>query len=170
MYDEILHTYALLFTRDEESKKIAQNLFRKHDAKLFIASIEGPEDEKVFNMVIRTVGGERRVPKGRCVVIPEWSMFFRGQVPMYAHFDNYGGHFAVLQKQMAEWKPQKIGELLQPGYRDRFSWYTTWVSIVFAFLGVLVIATSIMQTYWGYQGTQAAIKSLALQKLQMNLQ
>jgi hypothetical protein len=88
---------------------------------------------------------------------------------MYAHFDHYCGHLAVLQKQMVEWKPQKIGELLQPGYRDRFSWYTTWVTILFTFLSVLVIATSILQTYWGYQGTQAAIQSLALQRLQMNV-
>jgi hypothetical protein len=117
----------------------------------------------VFNLVIETVGGKGKVPVEDCVVIPEWSLFFRGQVPVYANFDNYGGHFAVLQKQMAEWKPQKIRELLQPGYRDRFSWYTTCVSIVFAFLGVLLISTSIMQTYWGYQGTQATIKSLALQ-------
>jgi hypothetical protein len=96
-------------------------------------------------------------------------MFFRGHVPMYTHFDHYCGHWAVLQKQMDGWKPQKIRELLQPGYRDRFSWYTTWVSIIFAFLGVFVIVISIMQTYWGYQGTQAAVQSLLLQRIQMNL-
>jgi hypothetical protein len=65
---------------------------------------------------------------------------------MYSHFEHYCGHLlAVLQKQMADWKPQKAHESFQPGYRDRFSWYTTWVSIIFAFLGVLVIATSILQ-------------------------
>jgi len=86
---------------------------------------------------------------------------------MYTHFDRYCGHFAVLQKQMAEWKPQKIGELLQPGYKDRFSWYATWVSIIFAFLGVIAIVTSILQTYWSYKGTVASTESLSLQKLQM---
>lgn len=89
---------------------------------------------------------------------------------MYTHFEFYCGHLAVFQKQMADWKPQRIAQLLQPGYRDRFSWYTTWASVFFAFLGVLVIAMSILQTFWGYHGTQAAIQSLALQKLQMNIQ
>jgi H+/Cl- antiporter ClcA len=101
-------------------------------------------------------------------MIPDWSLFYQGQVPMYSHFEHYCGHLAVLQKQMADWKPQKAGELFQPGYRDRFSWYT-WISIIFALLGVLVIATSILQTYWAYQGTQAAVQSLSLQRIQMNL-
>jgi len=163
IYDEFLRTYALLFTRDPASLKIAENLYKQYGATLYIATKEeGP-------IVIKTVAGTRAVPDGRCVVIPSWSLFFQGQVPMYTHFDFYCGHLAVLQKQMADWKPQKITELLQPGYRDRFSWYTTWVSIFFAFWGVLVIATSILQTYWGYQGTQAAIQSLALQKLQLNI-
>lgn len=159
----------MLFTRDEGSKRIAERLFNEHNADLLIAGREKPGSENSMTMVTRSIAGKRRMPTGRCVVIPEWSVFFEGQVPMYAHFDHYCGHFAVLQKQMVEWKPQKVSELLQPGYRDRFSWYTTWVTILFAFLGVLVIATSILQTYWGYQGTQAAIQSLALQKLQMNI-
>jgi len=117
--------------------------------------------------LIRSVEGKHIFPTGRCVIIPDWSLFYQGQVPMYANFEFYRGHFGVLQKQMAEWKPQKISELLQPGYKDRFSWYATWVSIIFAFLGVIAIVTSILQTYWSYEGAAASIESLALQRSQM---
>jgi hypothetical protein len=157
-----------LFTRDDNSKQIADLLFKRKNAKLLFATKKISTAGGTSRVVMMSLEGKQLVPAGRCVIIPDWSLFFEGQVPMYTHFDHYCGHFAVIQRQMAEWKPRKMSELLQPGYTDRFSWYATWVSIIFACLGAIAIVTSVLQTYWSYQGTNAAIQSLLLQKLQMN--
>jgi hypothetical protein len=71
MYDEILRTYALLFTRDESSKKIAQTLFKERNAELYIATGENPEEDVASNVVLKSLPGEPIVPTGRCVIIPD---------------------------------------------------------------------------------------------------
>jgi hypothetical protein len=75
---------------------------------------------------------------------------------IHTHFDHYRGHFGVIQRQLiAEWK-RKMSELLQAGFTDRFSCYSTWVSIIFACLGAIAIVTLVGLIY---QGTNAAIQS-----------
>jgi hypothetical protein len=65
---------------------------------------------------------------------------------MYAHFHHYRGHFALVDKQMSEWKPRTFRELFIPGYKDRFTWQATWISLGFASLGVLILICSVWQT------------------------
>ena len=202
LYDEILRTYALLFTRDEASKRIAAKLFQDRGATLLIASrqnikqveksevdshpVNGSSRRRVFRsftsskqllkedkpvnpqIVLKTIDGKIHPGTNlyKCVIIPEWSIFFQGQLPMYTHFDYYRGHVALVKNQMAQWKPQTAGELFQAGYGDRFGWYATWISIVFACLGLVAIVCGILQTYWGYQATQATLLSLHLQQQQ----
>lgn len=161
IYDEILLTYALLFTRDDKSKQIADRLFGEHGFELLITELKGGENGK--NIVTTNVRGKEIIPTDGKVVIPSWSLFYRGQVPMYTHFNHFRGHFAVLKKQMGEWKPTSVGELFQAGYQDRFSWYVTWITISFGVLGVIAVITSIMQAYWSYKGTALAQESLSMQ-------
>jgi hypothetical protein len=104
-----------LFTRDDNSKQIADLLFKRKNAKLLFATKKISTAGGTSRVVMMSLEGKQLVPAGRCVIIPDWSLFFEGQVPMYTHFDHYCGHFAVIQRQMAEWKPRKMSELLQPG-------------------------------------------------------
>jgi len=182
--DEILRTFSLLFTRDLESKNIAKRLFASHNATLWIVDHRSLNVDNNPSEFPKTRAPTRK--RLRTVVIPEWALFFQepnggrshyrgaqviestGQLPMYSHFDYYAGHFAVVKKQMLEWKPRTFREMFQPAYADRFSWFATWVSITFAGLGVIAIVTSIMQTYWAYEATAATVQSLMLQKQEMN--
>src|SRR5271155_3552769 len=107
VYEEIVLSYSLLFSRDEKSRNIARKLFSACNAKVTFIGTEFPRlDRKV-------------------VIITDWTIYHFGQTPMLSHFEHYRGHFAFLQKQMQEWKPHTIKDLLQPGYKDRFTWYAS---------------------------------------------
>jgi hypothetical protein len=50
---------------------------------------------------------------------------------------------------MENWKPQKKTDLWQPGYKDRFIWYTTMFALGIAALGIISVITSIISAVTG---------------------
>ena len=95
------------------------------------------------------------------VIILNWeSSFKEGRDPMLRTFRQYRGHFALIHQQMTNWKPENRKDLLQPGYRDRFLWYSTIFGAVIALLGVISIITSIVSAVTGVVSMKAALESL----------
>jgi len=128
---EIWKSYALLFTRNPKSMEIARGIFEK--MKVMVKFIDASSFWKLYTDV------DRCQEKGKLVYLSTW----HGSRPMYEDFNYYRPHLALLQKEMSEWKPQRLRDLLTPGYKDRFWWYTTWGAIT---LGTISIITSIVQT------------------------
>jgi hypothetical protein len=141
-------SYSLIFSRDLDSRKRAVRLFAPSKV-----AFVGPDD---------------RPPPIGSVVITNWDMYFGGQSPMLAHFPHYCGHFALVQKQMLEWKPHKFKDLFEPGYADRFTWYATMLGVVIAVVGIVGIVTSVISAVTGFVAMRAAQEGLILQKLQLN--
>ena len=73
--------------------------------------------------------------------------------PMLSHFQHYRLHLALLQKQMMEWKPKTAVDLLNPGYSDRFIWWTTMFLTTIALLNLASVVTSIIQTVVSLQAS-----------------
>ena len=142
VYDELLLSYSLLFSRDLESQRIAQNLFSP-----------------------RTVDflGINDRPRPGTVVVTKWEMYFGGQTPMVTHFSCFGGHLALLRHQMTEWKPEHNRDLFQPGYKDRFMWYATLLGGLIAILGIIGIITSVISATTSIVAINLARRSLCLQ-------
>ena len=101
------------------------------------------------------------IKRGGYVIILNWeSSFKEGRDPMMSTFQLYRGHFHLLQQQMEHWKPEKRADLLQPGYKDRFTWYTTIFALVIGALGIISIITSIISAVTGVIQMNAALAAL----------
>jgi hypothetical protein len=148
VYEELVLSYSVIFSRDARSKQIAKKLFASR--KLEVVFVDQ---------------NTREVPPGT-VIITKWESYFEGQSPMLSHFERYRGHFAFLKKEMDEWKPQTIKELLQPGYKDRLTWYATMFGILIAILGFIGTVTGIISAVTGWIAMNAALKALEIQMLQ----
>jgi len=127
---EIWHSYSLLFTRNGKSRQIAKGLFQKE--KVDVQFINPASFWELYTDF------DRDSRKTKLVYLGEWD----DSRPMYENFNYYRPHLALLQKEMYEWKPQRLRDLFTPGYKDRFWWYTTWGAIT---LGTISIITSIVQ-------------------------
>lgn len=152
IYDEIVLSYAVIFSRDPESREIAKQLFHRHQ------------------MEADFIGSELPDPRARKIIITKWDMYFQNQHPMRMHFQHYRGHFAFLQEQMDNWKPQTFrdSEVFQPGYNDRFTWYASMFGSFIALIGIAGIITSVFSAVTGYIAMRVGLEALALQK-QSNL-
>jgi len=120
----------LLFSRNPKSREIATSLFKKK--KITVRFIDKLKFWEFYTKV------DQCQKKENLVYLAMWG----SSRPMYEDFHYYRPHLALLQKEMSEWKPQRLGDLFAPGYKDRFWWYTTWGAIT---LGTMSIITSIVQ-------------------------
>ena len=147
---EITYSYSVLFSRDDNSKAIARALFADPEYRLT------PLFCHFHDMT--TVGRPGNV------IILDWESSFKaGRDPTLGMFEQYKGHFALLQQQMENWKPEKRGDLLRPGYKDRFLWYTTIFGLVIASLGIISIITSIISAATGIVQMNASLAALKQQ-------
>jgi|SRR5579859_2605232 len=146
LYEEIVLSYSILFSRNPQSRAIARKLFASHGLNVAFVSEESP------------------ALKPRTVVITNWEIYFFGQTPMLSHFQYYRGHFAFLQQQMKEWTPQTARDLLQPGYTGRLTWFATMFGIFIGVVGVLSLVTGIISAVVGYIAMNAALESLRLSR------
>jgi hypothetical protein len=142
---ELNYSYSLIFSRDEESREIARKLFATRNL------------TPVFYNHDTDMRGQ--FPPGT-VFIGEWDAFQLGETPMLRDFERYRGNFAFLQQQMEQWKPESIRDLLQPGYKDRFTWYATVFGGTIAFIGIIGVITGIISTATGIVSMNAALKAL----------
>lgn len=148
VYEELILSYSLLFSRDPTSQQIAKQLFSSRN--LNVAFVDESTQD---------------VPHD-AVIITKWESHFERQSPMLSHFERYRGHFAFLKKEMDEWKPQTIKELLQPGYKDRLTWYATMFGILIAVIGFVGMVTGVISAVTSWIAMNAALQALELQRLQ----
>jgi hypothetical protein len=140
---DLIYSYSVIFSRDPESRAIADNLF-----------LTGRKLKVKWDVSIRNV--KIRGCKKDEIIIPTWSEL--GKVdPTLSAFQRYRGHFALLQEHMEKWKPESYRDVLQPGYRDRFTWYATAIGAFVAVLGFITIVTSIISTATGIISMKAAL-------------
>jgi hypothetical protein len=147
VYDELVLSYSLIFSRDHESRKLARRLFAPTKV-----TFVGPYD---------------RPPVGT-IVITKWNMYFGGQSPGLAHFPHYSGHFALLHKQMLEWNPHKWKDLFEPGYRNRFMYWATLLGVLIASVGIAGVIMSIISAVTGFISMKVALRGFQLQEVQHN--
>jgi len=134
-----------MFSRDETSKQIAKGLFSEYGlTPVFCDSHEMSTSQR----------------PGKVIILNWESSFKEGRDPMMNVFQLYRGHFALLDKQMREWKPEKRGDLFQPGYKDRFTWYTTIFALLIGMLGIISIITSIISAVTGIIQMNAALAAI----------
>src|SRR5215471_1817947 len=110
---------SLLFGRDDDSTRLAERLF----------------DSKPSYKLKRTT--KNKLPA------EVWCNMTEGT--QLRNFPEYRFHLAYLQEQMHQWKPRKFSELFSPGYFDRLTWFTAVFGLVFGVIGILSLATSILQ-------------------------
>jgi hypothetical protein len=139
----MLLSYSLLFSRNAESRKIATKLFTR----------------KEMNVVFLDEVKEEKGATSRTVEIIFWDAISPSVPPMAAHFNHFRGHLLALQTAMSEWKPRTVRELLQPGYKDRFTWYATIIALFISLIGTAGVILGILQII-------VAFKAYNLQKLQ----
>jgi hypothetical protein len=84
--------------------------------------------------------------EGTIRIINWYDPVARGEAPLLSHFEYYRPHLALLMKQMNEWKPQRRGDLLQPGYHDRFTYYSTMFGVWVGVLGLVGVISTIIGT------------------------
>jgi hypothetical protein len=65
---------------------------------------------------------------------------------MLSDFDYFRPHFELLIKQMNTWKPERKGDLLQPGYTDRLTYFSTIFGIGIGILGLIGVISTIIGT------------------------
>jgi hypothetical protein len=137
-----------LFSRDEKSKEIARRLFKAENIDVqFVESVESSTLEF----------------KKRAVILSAWGMYHKDGPPMLSHFKTYRGHLMFIRKQMDEWKPRTMHELLQPAYRDRFAWYASMFGAFIAIVGTVAGISGIVSAVTGYIAMKASLQQLNLQ-------
>jgi hypothetical protein len=137
---EISDSYSMLFSRNAESQSIGRKLFKEKDIEAqFVRSFE----------LVRNNHSTTKTPvpaDENEIRILEWYDDVRGEGPMLSHFEYYRPHLALLAKQMSKWKPQRRRDLLQPGYTDKFTYYSTMFGIGIGLLGLAGVLSTIIGT------------------------
>jgi hypothetical protein len=135
--EEICDTYSLLFSRNEPSRAIARQLF----------STVGYGLDVEFVGYVGNYNKSPKEPDRRKVRVINWKdRVFRSEVPTLAHFRYYRPRLLSLQKQMSEWRPKRMQDLLTPGYNDRFTFYSTMFALGVGLLGLVGVISSIIST------------------------
>jgi hypothetical protein len=142
---ELTYSYSVIFSRDQRSKAIAKELFAEYELTPVFC------DSHDMTTIGRT---------GRVILLNWESSFKEGRDPMLNAFQLYRGHFALIDRQMHNWKPEKKSDLLQPGYKDRFTWYTTIFALGIGMLGIVSIITSIISAATGIVQMNASLAAL----------
>ena len=135
---ELRLTYALLFGRNEESKAICEQLFKQNDIQICWLD---PKN------VTRAGNGDPyvklSVPKKNEIGIVLWE---EGRSPNLQQFQLFRVKLAILKDSMVGWKPQKFADVLyQPGYFEKFTYFTGLVGVGVAVLTFILGPVSIVQ-------------------------
>lgn len=144
---ELTYSYSIIFSRDSQSRAIGKALFGAPEYQLNPVFCDSHD--------MTTIGRA-----GQVIILNWTSSFKEGRDPMLSLFQQYRGHFALIQQQMTNWKPEKRADLLQPGYGDRFIWYTSIFGLVIGMLGIISIITSIISAVTGIVSMNAALAAL----------
>lgn len=163
--EEIHNTYSIFFSRNRQSQKIAEALFKKKNIKIkwcdnvvnWIKLDEGTgvsyvAKHEMKNHAAKAPMGDGKDEAKGTILIEIWGADPRGrQVLSLGRFKHFLPHLVYLQKELKNWNPRKVKEMLTPSYSQRFAWYTAWYGLFFSTLGSLVILIGILQTVIQYK-------------------
>ena len=128
---EVRLTYALLFGRSDKSKRICEDMFAKYNLKVRWIDITtathfvNGDDTRIYEHIREDEIG-----------IFKWQA---GQPPTLEQFHRYRMRLAVLKDNMVTWKPEDLRDVLyQPGYFEKFTYYTGLVGIALAILSFIL--------------------------------
>jgi hypothetical protein len=82
-------------------------------------------------------------------------------------FKYFGGRLKTVHEEMQAWRPQSLGHLFKPGYKDSFTYYTQMFALFIAGLGLLGVILSIIQTAYTIKAVKIALEALEIQKQQL---
>ena len=66
-----------------------------------------------------------------------------GNIPRLEDFLLLRPRLFELQREMNEWRPQKLRDLFRRGYKDPLTWYGFWFATIVGSLGILSLGVSI---------------------------
>ena len=75
-----------------------------------------------------------------------------GNIPRLEDFVLLRPRLFELQREMNDWRPQKVADLFKRGYKDPLTWYGFWFATIVGSLGILSVTISIMQTVKQFTG------------------
>ena len=138
--EEIRLSYALIFGRSDKSKEIANRLFHFHDVKIKWINAEellwAANGDDTINIP--------RIDRRPEIRIIEWN---KHRAPTLCQFQILRLKLATLKQSMLEWKPQTYWELwCQPGYLDKFAFYTGRFAMFIGVLTVFIFGLTIAHT------------------------
>ena len=172
-------TYSLLFGQTELGQKIGRELIAStnpeyqrippmpatsRERKLltrsgYLVSKSTPDSEITFSKWHT----KTRMPRASaCPPIPSDFRFFKERL-------------AFLNKEMRDDQPRGYFEVFRPGYTDRFTWYTQMFALIIAFLGILNVILSVVQTAYAgvaYRDSKrlaVQANDLAIQQLNVSI-
>lgn len=151
--------YSLIFSRALGSRQRAVKLFDENRTQVEFINfsylkrlIENPQQDKTLKDI------------GDAVMIIMWDRSL-----MSSQFLLFREHLNILQKEMSEWRPRTLRDYFNPGYTDRFTWWTSRLGFYFALLGVLFgclaalgVLLSIIQTAYtilSYHNSKSSLSS-----------
>jgi hypothetical protein len=68
-----------------------------------------------------------------------------GNIPRFEDFVLLRPRLWELRQEMEDWRPQRVRDLFQRGYRDPLTWYGFWFATIVGTLGILSLGVSIAQ-------------------------
>ena len=69
-----------------------------------------------------------------------------GNIPRLEDFYLLRPRLYELQREMNEWRPQRVIDLFRRGYRDPLTWYAFWFAAFVGIVGMASLTVSIAQT------------------------
>lgn len=69
----------------------------------------------------------------------------------------YGTRLRTIQDTLEKWRPRSIAQLAVRPYHDPLSYYAFWAVIIFGFIGLLGLATSIIQAVGSFKGVNVTL-------------
>lgn len=128
---EIARSHALIFLQEPtlRSHKLAQTLNLNLGRVTLLAQVQPYDFRTIFYDAL------------------EW-----GNIPRLEDFILLRPRLFELQKEMNDWRPQRVSELFRRGYKDPLTWYGFWFAFIVGSLGTLSLAVSITQTVKQFTG------------------
>ena len=66
-----------------------------------------------------------------------------GNIPRLEDFVLLRPRLFELQREMNEWRPQRMKDLFRRGYKDPLTWYGFWFAAIIGSIGILSLGISI---------------------------
>jgi hypothetical protein len=191
LLDEIVLSYSLLFSQSNKGRRTLKQIAKKPVNE--VTHLERfTRDGRVSDRFLGTIRSYYLGHTADRIVVFNWKSlnqslkYFRypNSAPSLEDFSIFRERLLELKRKMDNYKTRSVGDLLKPGYGDRFTWYK---QMFFLTIGMIGLFFSIVQTACAIksynesvkltlQGLDVAVKSLnvslqalELQKLQMNI-